>query len=141
MHTLFPRMTTQLALVWAASVVPLSAGLSLAMAEPAEVTAEYRLTGLCLVGSILGAFLAVSILPPKKTAHGEVALSPRELAFHFFSSSFAGLAFTPAIMQRLDVARNGDMVLGVSAAVALFAVVGIGALAPRVVKYLQNLKK
>lgn len=130
-------MTANTSLLFGAALMQLAAASSsiLTSGGTFDVTAENRLLGLCIVGSILGAFLAVAVLPPEKEP-----LTTRLLATHFAASCFAGLAFSPMLIEFLGWARTGSSVLGVSAAIALFSVVIIGTLSPRVRKWIATRK-
>lgn len=104
-------------------------------AEPernVSVLDDFRLTALCVIGSWIGAFLAVAIFPNK----GEVVpVAPdptrtRIVAVKYLASMLGGVCFTPMIMEYSGIVITSGKVLGISGIVATVAWSSIHGIAP-----------
>lgn len=78
---------------------------------------KQQLRMYCLLGSIGGAWLAITIFPPH-TERGNVA---QKLAFKFLSSSVSGLLFTPIAIRWQNWPLDVDVILAVSGIVAFLS--------------------
>lgn len=98
-----------------------------ANAQAQALLNDARLTGLCVLGAVAGAFLAISIWPPKNYTQ---ANQLRSLGAKFGASMISGATFTPAIIRAADWPIDADVVLAVSTGVAMVAVAVIHAVVP-----------
>jgi len=111
------------------------AGVTAAM-PVTEVFDDIRAVCVCVVGAMVGAFLAIAVFPPRDdTEENKV----RRLSLKFGSSMFSGIVFTPAIMQHVGLAKSADY-LGISAFVAIFAVTALHVMAPKLERIIGRIK-
>lgn len=106
-----------------------------AAVEPDEVFDDFRGASICVIGALIGAFLTVAVFPP---AGKTDAARSRALAAKFGASMLAGVAFTPAGMSWLGLAKSADNLMAASAFVAVFATTGLHIVAPRVERFLDR---
>lgn len=107
----------------AAALLLLAAG----DAGQAGVLDDTRLTGLCVLGSLIGAFLTVAVFPPADDSEKNKV---RRLSAKFGASMAGGIAFTPMVIELTPLQMMPSVVLGVSAAVAMLIVSVLHATVP-----------
>lgn len=135
--------------------------LTAAIAEEAKPTTEEvkslrvyedrRLTSMCLVGAMAGAFIAIAIwpvaaAPVEGTTPEEIACDKakkerevlRMLSLKFGVSMFSGCTLTPMIMTWRGWELNTDLVLGTSTLVSASFVYLIHKMHPIVEKVFQS---
>lgn len=96
-----------------------------------DVLDDTRLTALCILGAIAGAFLAVALWPPQEDTDTN---KMRRLAAKFGSSMIAGATFTPMIIRWSKWSCDADVVLATSTGVAMLSVAIIHATVPLIEK-------
>jgi len=102
-----------------------------------EVFDDIRAVCVCVIGAMVGAFLAIAVFPPRDdTEENKV----RRLSLKFGSSMFSGIVFTPAIMQHVGLAKSADYLMGISAFVAIFAVTALHVAAPKIERIIGRIK-
>lgn len=90
---------------------------------------DTKLTALCILGAIAGAFLAVALWPPQEDTDTN---KMRRLAAKFGSSMIAGATFTPMIIRWSKWSCDADVVLATSTGVAMLSVAILHATVPLV---------
>lgn len=99
-----------------------------------NIYADTRLLCFCVVGSVMGAFLAVACFPDN--IQGSERNAARRVALKFGSSLASGVALTPGLLRRVGWADGEpDTIVCASAVVACFAVLAIHAAAPVIGKW------
>lgn len=135
--------------------------LTAAIAEEAKPTTEAakslrvyedrRLTSMCLVGAMAGAFMAIAIWPvagtpvegntPEERAEDRAKKEKavlRMLSLKFGVSMFSGCTFTPMIMTWRQWELNTDLVLGTATLVSATFVYAIHKMHPIIDKLFQS---
>lgn len=120
----------EMLIAWFSFVVTATAGIDDLTSVAIWDKSQLRLW--CMLGSIGGAFLAVAVLP----SHENTGNYTRRIAMKFASSGIAGLIFTPIVIRWRGWPVDSDVVLAVSATVALLAVGTISMLYPIWVKWI-----
>lgn len=92
-----------------------------------SVFEDARLLGLCTIGSLGGALLAIALFPP---AHDSDAKVIRRLAMKFGCSLVGGLLFTPGIMEWFNIQFSANRIVASAAAISLVVVSTIHQLVP-----------
>ena len=103
-----------------------------------DVFDDVRRSCVCVVGAIIGAFLAISVFPPDDDSETN---KTRRLALKFGASMCGGIVFTPAAMQWIGLPKTSDYLMGGSAIVAVFVVSGLHFIAPKVESVIRKLAK
>lgn len=122
----------EIIIAWFGSMLAVTAGID--DLSNVAIWDKSQLRLWCLLGSLGGAFLTVAILP----SHEHTGNYARRLALKFASSSIAGLIFTPIVIRWRGWPVDSDVVLAVSAFVALISVSTISALYPVWLKWVTN---
>lgn len=116
------------------------ASAATASALPTEgVFDNMRLTCMCLVGALMGAFLAVALFPGEEVNQ----FSTRRLSLKFGASMVCGVAFTPMNIRMIHWMfgvnwYQSDLLIGLSATSAMLAVYTVHKLAPQVERWMAN---
>lgn len=96
-----------------------------------DVYDDGRMIGLCVLGSIMGAFLAVAAFKPHPTVD-EDPKRMHSLSLKFGVSMVSGVLFSPLIIRNTIRDVTPDVVVGISGLVALVAVTSLHKVAPMV---------
>lgn len=86
----------------------------------------------CLIGSMMGAFLAIAVIPSPNALVGNYH---RRLAMKFASSMILGVAITPIVIRWRGWPVDTDVVMAASCGVAMLAVGTLSALYPLYLKW------
>lgn len=113
-----------------ASVMPVTGPTS-------DLFDDTKLTGLCVLGAMMGAFLSIALFPPKDDDSDKGKI--QKLALKFGSSLFTGVAFTPLVIKYYELQLSADWVVGVSTGVAAIGVMAIHIGMPYLTKWLDKL--
>ena len=106
-------------MVLAAAVIAQAAAALVALSTGESVFDDLRLTSLCVLGSMLGAFLAVAVFTPHDSDESK---NVKLLALKFAASMICGIAFSPWAIRYFSLALSSDVVIGASAAMAAVAI-------------------
>lgn len=110
----------------------------LPITEPtSDLFDDMKLTALCVMGAMMGAFLSIGLFPPKDDESDKSKL--QKLALQFGCSLFTGVAFTPIVIKYYQLQLTSDWVVGVSTGVAAIGVMAIHIGMPYLTKWLDNL--
>lgn len=102
-----------------------------------DVYDDGRMIGLCVLGSIMGAFLAVAAFKPQGAGESDPKRM-HSLSLKFGVSMVSGVAFSPLIIRNTVNDISPDIVVGISGIVALVAVTGLHKVAPLVEEYIRK---
>ena len=105
------------------SLLTFLGGIALASDGVVVIMDDQRLRALCLIGSCLGAFLSVGLLP-------KVQDEFKQYAVKFGGAATVGILATPLVIRYLQLAPDSDWVLGVSGLVAMLSTVTLHKLIP-----------
>lgn len=103
-----------------------------ATAAAVGILTDSKLTMTCVIGSIMGAFLAIAVLPMPSDEKDRVRL----IAVRYFASLFVGIVFSPGMIRFANahgwawIDGSIETVLLVSGVVSLIGVSAIQTLAP-----------
>lgn len=134
----FISPSMEIMFAWAGAFIATLAGIANAsgidnLSSPA-IWDKSQLRLWCLLGSLGGAFLAVALIPSREHT-GNYA---RRLALKFAASGISGLIFTPIVIRWCGWPVDSDVVLAVSATVAMLAVGTLSALYPYWLKWVTG---
>lgn len=113
------------------------AAVDVATAPHRDVYDDGRLIGLCVLGSIMGAFLAVAAFKPVIQPEQDPKRM-HSLSLKFGVSMVSGVAFSPLIIRHIIHDISPDIVVGISGIVALVAVTCLHKVAPMVEEYIKR---
>ncbi len=102
-----------------------------------DVYDDGRMIGLCVLGSIMGAFLAVAAFKPQTSPEADPKRM-HSLSLKFGVSMVSGVAFSPLIIRNTIQSISPDIVVGISGIVALVAVTCLHKVAPMVEEYIKK---
>ncbi len=125
---LTPVLTSKTILMGAA-VAETAAGAAAVALPSMELYDDGRLAAFCIMGSILGAFLAISVFTPDKDT--EINLT-RRLAMKFSASLILGLTMTPMLMEYRAITLTPSHVIAVATFVATIGTMAVHFGAPAV---------
>lgn len=118
-HRFEPILPPVMAMVCGSISMMTSATLAILPGEDLPLIIDNeKMRLICVIGAIGGGLLSAILFSPPKT-------SGKGFAMKVFSSSLAGILFTPGVIHWLGWRPNVDVLLAVSAA---FAMVSVGAL-------------
>ena len=113
------------------------AAVEVVAAPQRDVYEDGRMIGLCVLGSIMGAFLAVAAFKPQPPDENDPKRM-HSLSLKFGVSMVSGVTFSPLIIRNTVNDISPDIVVGISGIVALVAVTGLHKVAPLVEEYIQK---
>jgi hypothetical protein len=103
-----------------------------------DVYDDGHMIGLCVLGSIMGAFLAVAAFKPQSDGTTADPKRMHSLSLKFGVSMVSGVAFSPLIIRNMVNDISPDIVVGISGIVALLAVTGLHKVSPMVEEYIKK---
>ncbi len=101
----------------------LLAGVAFAADGTVVIVDDARLIGLCIVGSVLGAFLSIGLLPRSSN-------DLREYALKFGGSIIVGILVAPVAFRYSQITPDGDLVLCISGIISALSTVTLHKLIP-----------
>lgn len=102
---------------------------------PTDVFDDSRLIGLCVLGSIMGAFLASSIFSDSAQPQEKRV---QRLSMRFGISMVSGVTFSPLVIRKVGMQISPDIVVGISGLVALVAVTSLQKVVPIVEEWIKT---
>lgn len=118
-------------------LLAVEAAAAAAAVPKTEVFDETRTIAICVIGSVIGAFLAVAMFPVQMEDSNQNRA--RKLSMKFGSSLLGGVALSPALMEYIGIQKSADKLMGFSAITAVFVVSGLHILAPRIEKWIATI--
>ena len=113
------------------------AAVEVAATPQRDVYDDGRMIGLCVLGSIMGAFLAVAAFKPQPFGENDPKRM-HSLSLKFGVSMVSGVTFSPLIIRHTIHSVSPDIVVGISGIVALVAVTFLHKVAPLVEEYIRK---
>lgn len=105
------------------ALLVLLGGVALAADGVVVIMDDQKLRALSVIGSLLGAFLSVGLLPPSST-------DLRQYALKFGGSATVGILVSPLLIRYYSIAVDSDWVFGVSGIVAALSTITLHKLIP-----------
>lgn len=115
-------------LLFAAAAVAADASV-IGILPPQDVFDDARSIAICVIGSLMGAFITIAAFPPKDDTEDN---KTRRLSLKFGASMLSGVAFSAGVMDRIGVDKTPDNLMAVSSIVAVFAVSSLHMMVPRI---------
>ncbi len=98
------------------ALVVIEAGAAAAAAAEQTIMGDATLRMYCIIGSVTGAVLAVTVFLPSGDSDSKQFI--QNLAVKFAASSAVGVLAGPFVIRYFDFAVDADMVIGISGGLA-----------------------